>query len=236
MRPIVFRTIVFLFAWLAPGCRKEPVPLPVNGFYKDSRDSREYWWVRINGQVWMAENLAYLPAVNPLEVFSTTDPLYYIYGYNGTSATDARKAANYNQYGVLYNWPAARSACPAGWHLPDDDEWKTLERFLGMSQADADSSGARQSGAVGRKIKSGSGWDYEGGGDNSAGLNALPGGYRSYGGSFEGLGQGAGFWSSTENSATTAWYRGLVFYGSYVHRLFYGKIDGFSVRCIQNGQ
>ena len=28
--------------------------------------------------------------------------------------------SNEKEYGLLYNWPAARKACPEGWHIPDD--------------------------------------------------------------------------------------------------------------------
>jgi len=31
-----------------------------------------------------------------------------------------------------------QGACPTGWHLPSDDEWKQLEMYLGMSQIEAD--------------------------------------------------------------------------------------------------
>ncbi len=49
-------------------------------------------------------------------------------------------------YGRLYNWYAvddSRSIAPEGWHVATDDEWKQLEMYLGMSQAEADSEGWR---------------------------------------------------------------------------------------------
>jgi uncharacterized protein (TIGR02145 family) len=52
------------------------------------------------------------------------------YDYNGTSVTDAKATDNYKTYGVLYNWPAAKAACPPGWHLPTDAEWTALENYL----------------------------------------------------------------------------------------------------------
>ena len=36
-----------------------------------------------------------------------------------------------------------QGACPTGWHLPSDDEWKQLEMHLGMSQSEADVTGWR---------------------------------------------------------------------------------------------
>jgi uncharacterized protein (TIGR02145 family) len=49
----------------------------------------------------------------------------------------------------LYNWPAAIAACPAGWHLPTDEEWKILEKNQGMTNSDGDATEWRNSGTVG---------------------------------------------------------------------------------------
>ena len=55
-------------------------------------------------------------------------------------------AISLERYGRLYNWYAvddARGLCPTGWSVPSDDDWKTLEVFIGMSPADADGTGLR---------------------------------------------------------------------------------------------
>jgi len=52
---------------------------------------------------------------------------YYVYGYEGTNISEAKATANFINFGVLYNWPAAISSCPDGWHLPSDQEFKILE-------------------------------------------------------------------------------------------------------------
>src|SRR5690554_6700140 len=98
---------------------------------KDARDNQTYRIVTIGSQTWMAENLKYLPSVVGPETGSQTTPHYYVYGYNGTNVTDAKATANYNTYGVLYNWPAEMNACPDGWHLPSDAEWTELTDYLG---------------------------------------------------------------------------------------------------------
>jgi len=131
------------------GPQENPDPGIVFGSFTDSRDGNEYKTVTIGSQVWMAENLAYLPEVHN----STSDsgPHYYVYGYDGTEVTEAKAYEHtpgdndeyspggapikvYETYGVLYNWPAAITACPEGWHLPSDAEWKQLEMYLGMSE------------------------------------------------------------------------------------------------------
>jgi uncharacterized protein (TIGR02145 family) len=108
------------------------LPVPVTGSFTDSRDGKTYKTVKIGDQWWMAENLAWLPAVNPVNDNSSTEKYYYVSGYNGTDVSAAKATQNYTTYGVLYNWPAAmngaagsdanpssvQGACPAGWHIP----------------------------------------------------------------------------------------------------------------------
>ncbi|MDD4178128.1 MAG: FISUMP domain-containing protein, partial [Bacteroidales bacterium] len=79
----------------------------------------------------MKENLAYLPNVSQPDDGSQTSPFYYVYGYEGFSVPEAKTTPNYQTYGVLYNWPAALTACPQGWHLPSDNEWTILTDYLG---------------------------------------------------------------------------------------------------------
>ena len=51
--------------------------------------------------------------------------------------------ADYDKHGNLYTWEEANTLCPDGWRLPTDEDWKNLERALGMSQADANQKGWR---------------------------------------------------------------------------------------------
>ena len=96
----------------------------------DSRDSKVYKTVKIGNQTWMAENLAYLPAVFPYYDSSESLLRYYVNSYDGYVVDQAMANPNYSIYGVLYNWPAALAACPSGWHLPTDAEWTTLTVYL----------------------------------------------------------------------------------------------------------
>jgi len=179
---------------MVSGCGKgSESDLPV---FIDPRDQHEYQYVTIGTQTWMAENLAYLPKVSQPSTGSVTDTLYYVYGYDEEEGTvqGAKEAVNYSYYGVLYNWEAAMVSCPPGWHLPSDQEWKTLEKYLGMSQEDVDANTTwRKSGYVARVLKSASGWSFNGHGTNSSEFNALPGGLRDNDDEFNTLGLNAWF-------------------------------------------
>jgi uncharacterized protein (TIGR02145 family) len=120
----------------------EPVsfqPLVAENMFVDQRDQKAYEWVNIGPQVWMAENLAWLPEIKNSYNSSATDPFYYVYNYFGFNLDEARSNPNFDTYGVLYNYPAAVEACPEGWRLPTLDEQRSLVDYIG---------GAAQSGSL----------------------------------------------------------------------------------------
>ena len=205
--------------------------------FTDSRDGKQYDWIKIGTQIWMAENLAYLPSVNSFQEESGTEPRYYVYDYNETSLNDAKASDNYNKYGVLYNWPAASAACPAGWHLPSDEEWKVLEMYLGMSREEADKAGFRGTDEGSQLAGNSSLWDSGNLKNNTAfgtsGFTALPGGFY-YSGSTSGLGR-YGKWWSNYISSTRALDRSLYYTGALVGRGDASlKEYGYSIRCIKD--
>lgn len=122
------------------------------GSFTDTRDNKVYRTVKIGNQEWMAENLAYLPAVNNLGTESNI-PMYKVYGYSGNQVAEARSNSNYSNYGVLYNWNAAQEVCPAGWHLPSEAEWNELLGFLGMTSGELSSNFSTMSDIVADKMR-----------------------------------------------------------------------------------
>jgi len=175
----------------------------------DPRDGQKYFIVDIGTQTWFAENLN----------FETADSWWY---------DDSE--ANGEIYGRLYTWDAAQEACPEGWSLPSDDDWKALEMGLGMSQAVADEDLWR--GTQGDKMKSTSGWNDNGNGTNSSGFTGLPGGY--YSDSYSLVGDNSNWWTSSEASSSLAWQRGFNNLNSKILRFDPSKNFRLSVRCIKD--
>jgi len=207
------------------------------GSFVDSRDNKTYTTVLLDSQTWMAENLAWLPSVSNSTDESTEDPYYYVYGYEGSVVAEAKQTDNYNTYGVLYNYPASMIACPAGWHLPSDEEFMLMEEFLGMDQSELSSSeGFRQSGKLGKNLKSESGWNSEGNGVNRYGFNILPAGTRMWSGGFDTMGEWVGMWTSSRNQNTNTmyWVRGAVWFDDGFQRDDAVRDFGYTVRCVKD--
>jgi len=217
----------------------------VYGSLTDSRDENVYKTVTIGEQVWMAENLAYLPEVSPSSSGSNIEPYYYVYGYQSTNVSAAKATTNYNTYGALYNWPAAMTACPEGWHLPSDDEWTQLENYLIANGYNYDATTTGDKIAI--SMASTTGWAASDGSGaigntntaydayrNMSGFTALPGGYRGDDGTFDYIGYVGYWWSSTQDNTDYACTRFLYHYRNDVDRFHFSKEDGYSVRCVRD--
>ncbi|MBL7811578.1 MAG: hypothetical protein JNL57_05095 [Bacteroidetes bacterium] len=195
--------------------------------FKDSRDGNVYKTVKIGNQTWMAENLRYLPSVVAPDSGSNTLPLQYVYGYKGNSVAAAKATASFKTYGVLYNWPAANKACPAGWHLSHDSDWKILIIGLGGYKV------------AGGKLKEAGTTHWQSpneGGTNDSGFTALPGGYRYSSGVFDGQGKNGAWWTSTVSDAelSIAFYREIDYDFSETMKVRNNYNMGWSVRCVKD--
>ena len=102
-----------------------PVISPVStGTFTDTRDDNTYNYVRIGNLEWMTENCRY----------RTSDCKYYV-DYGNTGQTNPSDVYS-DRYGFLYTLLDAPNAVPEG--IPTDEDFKQLERALGMSAANAD--------------------------------------------------------------------------------------------------
>ena len=190
--------------------------------FTDSRDSQVYSTKVFGTQCWMIKNLAYLPSVVGHGTGSESDPYYYVYNYDGTDVPTAKSQTNYTDFGVLYNWFATTTACPTGWHVPSDAEFKTLEMYLGMTQVQADATDWRGT-DQGTQMKSG----------GSSGWNGLLGGIRAVDSNFSYIDSHGSWWSSTQYG-DNSWSRSLDSGYATVNRVNDNRSLGFSIRCVHD--
>jgi len=190
-------------------------------------DGNTYNVIRIDGQVWMKENLrttklndntAIANVANATTWSSLTTPAYVWYN---------NEVANKSVYGALYNWHAVSTGklCPAGWHVPSDDEWYTLVNFLGG-----------ESPAGGKLKETGiTHWTSPNtGATNESNFTALPGGWRRGDtGAYESLTVYGYWWTSTELTSSS-WFRRIWYNDDKTYRNLADSKYGMSVRCIKN--
>jgi len=244
-----------LFLTVTTGCKKKHdlAPAPVQNSdtsqYTDTVNKTIYKTVKIGAQLWMAENLKATKYRDgtPIKKIQTDTSLwrkdttgaYCIYqDYNTTP-------------GLLYNWYAVNNSAglaPAGWHIATDEEWKTLEEFVGMSTSDANNTNWRGTHEA-DKLKAQSKKQYgliqnwQSYNDNliwstnESGFTAFPGGCRLADGRWSDMGMTfIGFWWTATPALTgnKAYYRYLDYQKSSVFRNTLSKSYGCSVRCVHD--
>ncbi len=212
----------------------------VSGIGVTDLDGNEYRTVIIGDQEWMAENLRTTHYANGDSIPNVRESSAWANLESGAWAYYNNQDYFVTHYGKLYNWYAVndpRDLCPAGWRVPTNDDWKNLEKFLGMPLSELDKTGRRGTAEnIAGKLKSD---DMElwqslhDGVSNESGFSGLPGGIRSTTGSFEGIGDLALWWSSSEADDRHAWMRLLSHSNAHIDMLYSDKRSGFSVRCIK---
>jgi uncharacterized protein (TIGR02145 family) len=203
----------------------------------DLRDNKTYLTVQIGTQCWFAENLNVGTKINGASDQTDNSILEkYCYGDDELSC---------NLYGGLYQWDEmmqystiemSRGVCPTGWHLPSDNEWKTLEISLGMDPTAASTTGWRGTTEGGKLKAAGTTyWDTPNtGATNSSLFTALPSGNRNSGGTFDGRRAMTDFWTSTLIIDTQCWYRYLDSSHSQIYRIDGNRKFGTPVRCVKD--
>jgi uncharacterized protein (TIGR02145 family) len=164
------------------------------GTFHDESTGAIHKIVKIGDQVIMAENLAKKPAKGNFWAYDD-------------------KESNIVKYGCLYDWEAAGTLSPKGWHLPSKAEWETLQNFLGGDSK-----------KVYEQLKTG----------GSSGFENLFGGERYARGAFNSLGASAHYWSNTIDDDKQVWQFKL---GAYTESAGLEKSDpgfGFSVRLFRD--
>jgi uncharacterized protein (TIGR02145 family) len=205
-------------------------------------EGTKYNTVTIGTQVWMAENLKTITYNDGTGIPLITDNTAWVAATGPAYCWYANDETTYKPlYGAIYNWftVATGNLCPAGWHVPSDAEYMTLELYLGMASGTAtgdvgawDWRGTDQ----GTQLKSAAGWAGGLNGTNTSGWTALPGGYR-YGASgvYNNAGDLSYWWTSDDlGDPINGTYRRLDGSNNGVFRGAVIKQGGKYVRCMKN--
>jgi len=190
-------------------------------------DGNVYHTVKIGTQTWTVENLKTTHYNDGTAIPLVTDSVAWKNLTTGAYCWYNNSSKYKNTYGALYNWYAVNTGklAPAGWHVPTDAEWDTIEALLG---GEAVAGGAlKDTGTVYWKSPNT-------GATNSSGFSALPGGSRGYNGAFDGVGTNGSWWSAAADGASDACNRYLYYGSSALGRDVDDESCGFSVRLLRD--
>ena len=183
--------------------------------------------VRIGNQVWKTKNLNVdkfrngdiIPEAKNFEEWELAckkgNPAWCYYNFDST---------NGEKYGKLYNIFAVRDSrilAPAGFRIPNDNDWITLANFFGGEEV------------AGKKMKSKSGWANNGNGTNFLGWSGLPGG--SINEKFHGGGKSGNWWGGPQHESlgNSDTYSLSSESNSLWNIPVFNDLLGMSVRCIR---
>ena len=134
-------------------------------------------------------------------------------------------------YGVHYTWNVAmqgatyqkaQGICPAGWYVPTDEEWRTLEMAYGMTYAQATTDGAWRGSNQGTQFKV----------NGTSKFNATLSGYSAT----SNVNTVGYYWTSTRHTSSTsyAFYRYFHKSNETIYRYRLGLGTFASLRCIRS--
>lgn len=234
-------------SWPGLRCPGQPTMTDQDGFV--------YYTVLVGNQCWMQSNLrttkyrngnVIATGLSDVSWQTATSGAYAVYNlspFNNPAQNDSAWGKLYNHYAVL----DSRGICPTGWRVPSESDWNLLMKNLDPQADTTPTTTVRtQSLVAGATLKSNrnqplaGGWNSPNtGATNLSGFSGLPSGFRSDGGTYNGAGSNAQWWSSARIPASgtlppKAWYRGV---NNNTTRVTQGNpfvTNGMAVRCIRN--
>ncbi len=180
---------------------------------------------KIGNQTWMAENLkasVFSEGSAISFVRDATWPMQKSTAYCWVENDDTRTRV----YGYLYNYYVAsdsRNVCPAGWHVPTVDEWKTMIMNLGGSDV-----------AGGKLKETGTAhWTSpNAAATNASGFNALPAGSRNI--DYQNFTISGYFWTSSSEDSALGILQEIRYSGGDIYTSQQPATTAASIRCVQN--
>ena len=212
-------------------------------------DGNVYNTVQIGAQCWMKENLKATHFPNGTSIAlsePTSSSTPYRFNPGGSASNVLRNGYLYNWYAVMNgeysstsNPSGVQGICPQGWHVPSDAEWTQLTDYVGTQSAYICGGSSSK---TAKALASIMGWNSSTGtcavgnnpiDNNTTGFSAVPAGACN-GSSFNGAGNEAYFWSSSQGTSTSAYYRYLYYGNANVTGYSNYKYQGRSVRCLRD--
>ena len=230
-------TIAILFLFFA-ACKKETeVPVLETSTVTDI-DGNVYKTVKLGDDWWMCENLK-------VKTYRNGRAIYKVLNSEPDSIWEKLDSAAFadvdQRFGLYYNWHCVNNTnqlAPEGWHVATDEDWKTLERNIGMSEDQSNKTSWRGENISQKLLPLNSvSWPQNKEsvfGNDSCQLLLLPGGCKLFNSTTGDVGQSGYWWCSTEESKTLAWYRNISTSKTSVFRYKLDKRYGLPVRCVKN--
>jgi uncharacterized protein (TIGR02145 family) len=207
------------------------------GYVKDDQNNT-YRTAKFGAQTWMVDNMRTTKYPNGTDISTDwdTDAACSRVAKLGTSDTEAElNDPDVGRLGLFYKWKAAMNGaastntdkvqgiCPTGWHIPTNDDWDNLQKYLGDSATPSSGTWANgEEEGIGSQMKFGK---FNG--------NMMTGYRTNAGAKWRDRGTGVWFWSSVAVGAD-AWRRKIFVAEAGLNRGTSDKDYGFAVRCIKD--
>lgn len=185
-----------------------------------------YHTVIIGRQEWTVENFRATNYNDGLPITKLTDNVQWSSASAGAFCAYNNLESNVQTYGYLYNWKAVNSGKLApstgNWRIATQEDWSKLIAFAGGDTV------------AGLKLKSTFGWMAGLAGLDTYGFKGLPGGYRSYNGTFFEMNEKGYWWTNSDQITGTATVYFMDYRNGKVISGVNDKKTGYSVRLVRD--
>jgi len=205
--------------------------------------------VKIGTQCWMKENLKTRRYNDNTVIDNLTDNVQWSLNTTGAMCYNNNDQGTANPNGAYYNWYAVATGklCPAGWHVPTNEEWDVLVNHLIANGYNWD--GATSGNKVAKSLAAvspgnrgpwaeviidgapGCTTDFGEIIRNATGFTVYPSGSREANGVFGDLNHFTYLWSS---NTKMPWLRYMYFSNPELGGYNTQKGNGLSVRCLRD--